>query len=148
MSATSKPELVKEVLPRVEGVDRRAIPRDHSITPQMELDFFIAQANEARRNYEDAKAEFRAFQHEEAKLEAERPVKLAEIKIKYMDGSRGTLAATPAEHQAKCDSEYLNHLALQRDVVRFKDDALTRAISAQMRQDTAVAAFKAIAGLI
>ncbi len=143
---TTKPELVKEVLPRVDGVDRRAIPRDRSITPEMEMEFFCAQANEARRDYEDAKTEFRVLQHEESRLEAERYVLAEKIKQRLM-GDTG-IAATNAEKMVKIDPEYLNHLKLQRDVVSLKDNALTRAISAQMRQETSVAAFKAIGKLI
>ena len=140
------PERISQILPQVDA-DRRAVSRDHSITREMELDHFIALANEARRDMEDAAKEYRTYAEEEGRLEAERPVKLEELKQLLMTESP-SLAATNAERLARCHPEYLQYQAEQRNVVRIKDDYRTRMDSAKLRAKTAIAALKALAGLV
>lgn len=130
------------------AVERRHIDRTtHVTTQQQEMDHFMALANEARRDYEDAAREYRGLVDREGELEAERPVILAGIKAELMALNSG-LAATNAEKQAHIEDRYLLHLSVQRGTVRQKDDARTRMVSAVLRCKTSIAALKNVAGLI
>lgn len=130
------------------AVERRHIDRTtHVTTQQQEMDHFMALANEARRDYEDAAREFRDLRHREEELEADRPGVEAAVKAQLMAESAG-LAATPAEKLARNHPTYLAHLLLQRETVRLKDDARTRMVSAVLRCKTSIAALKGIGGLI
>src|SRR5438046_1752319 len=91
-----------------------------AISKEDELNHFIAQGNEARRDFEDWAKEYRDFAYQEEELEAERPPKAEEIKQLLMTESP-SLAATNAEKLARCHPEYLAYLARQRDTVRRKD---------------------------
>jgi hypothetical protein len=113
----------------------------------LNFELLIAQANEARRDYEDAAKEYRDLRECEERLEAMRPVKAEQIKKLMMDESP-SLAATPAEKLSRCHPEYLAYLAEQRETVRRKDDARTRMESAKMRVNLAIAAIKAGIGVI
>ena len=145
-STASKPEKVGEILPHVPGVDRREIPRDHSVTKEQELDHFIALANEARRDYEDAGAEYAKYVTLEAEKEAYRPEALHEATLRIMAEQK--VAATNAEKLARIDAGYLDHLEDQRNTVALKNAACTRMHSAKLRAETAVAAVKAIGGWV
>lgn len=146
MASTSQPEKVESILPRLEGVDRRGLSRDHSrVTIGEEIDFFIAQANEARREMVDAAAEYRQLAHEESRLEAIRPELLQAIKALLMTENVG-LSATNADKLAHSDPAYLKHLELQRDTVRDKDNAATKRESSRIQSMTAVAALYALGG--
>ena len=132
---------------RLEALAKEMATRSPLSTQHMEMENFIAQANEARRQFEDAAKDYRSFHYEEMKLEAERPVVLEEIKVR-VSKARPALAATNVEKEAKVDPAYLYHLTLQRDTVRIKDDHWTRMESARLRCLTAIAALKATGGLI
>lgn len=101
------------------------------------LSMWHQEAERAREDYGAYGRDYGDCAHKEAELEAHRHVLLASIKYRYMDGTKGALAATPAEHAAKIDPEYLSHLELQRDTVRRKDDASVARESARMRFEIA-----------
>lgn len=113
----------------------------------LEIQALMAQANEARCDYDVAAKQYRDLAHRESELEAQRPLLLADLKARLMSENTG-LAATNAEKQAHTALEYFGHLALQRDTVRQKDDAHARMVSAKLRCHTAIAVIKAMAGLI
>lgn len=156
MSSTTKPERVKDILPRLDGTDRRNLDRSHSLTTkEQEIDHFIAQANEARRDYEDAAKEYRELAYRESELEAGRHKVREGIKLRLMGSGEErpatalpAISATAAEKLSTCDEEYLDYLAVQRDTVRQKDDAFTRMHSADLRALTAIAACRAIGGWV
>lgn len=104
------------------------------------------EAEKAQQDYAAYGDDYAGCAHRESELEAQRPVLLAAIKYRYMDGSKGALAATPAEHSAKIDPEYLSHLELQRDTVRRKDDAYVARESAKMRFQIALSVMNALGG--
>ena len=113
----------------------------------LNIELLIAQAHEARRDYEDAAKEYRDLRECEERLEGLRPVKAEEIKKLLMTESP-SLAATNAEKLTRCHPEYLAYLSVQRETVRAKDDARTRMESAKMRCQLAIASIKASVGCI
>jgi hypothetical protein len=121
--------------------------QDVEHTKQEQIESWIAEAVAARQAYEQAGQMYAALCQREAELEALRPCLHADVKKRLM-GNEPSLAATPADKRVAIDSAYLKHLALQRDVVREKDDAATRMHSARLRCETALAAVRAIAGLV
>jgi hypothetical protein len=128
--------------------EKRGIPRDHiGITKEQEIDHFIALANEARRDYESFAREYRELAALESELEADRHTLRERIKVDMM-AENPSLSATSAEKLVHSAPDYLSHLREQRETVRQKDDARTRMVSAVLRCKTAIAALKALGGLI
>lgn len=141
MATSSAPEKVAAIL------ERRHLDRGGSgITREMELNHFIALANEARRSYEDAAAEYARYVTQEGEMEANRHFVKYEATCRIMEDQK--VSATKAEEMARSDAMYLDHLEAQRGIVAKKNAACTRMVSARLRCETSIAAMKALSGLI
>lgn len=118
----------------------------------LEIQSLMAQANEARTDYENAAREYRGLAHRESELEAQRSgqkhAAILRLMARQNDLTGRQHSASSAEATVELDHDYAAHLAFQREVVAEKNHAHTRMASAKLRCDTAVAVIRAIAGLI
>lgn len=140
-------EQVKDILPRIESGERRHVDRT---TLEQELDWFMSLANEARRDFETAKLQYRTLQRRESKLLADNDgAKLAaclRMKDQTNPLTDKPFSGSAAQDYCCIDPAYAEHLTRLRDIVFEKDAALSDAVSAKIRAQTAVAAVRAICG--
>jgi hypothetical protein len=121
--------------------------KESDTTRQDQVEHWIREAMAARLQYEAEGRSYAALCQRESELVVQRLFVKEESKRRMME-TEPSLSATRADDKVRTEPRYVSHLEIQRDVVREKDDACTRMHSARLRAETAIAAIKAIAGLI